>query len=160
MSWMPAKKKDVDMIYLPCQEDGTSLMNLEKEYKATMIGLQTYMTSKNDVQIQAVHRHQNSKALYSVPKEAGKYLTEAGTTDDMTNDHGKTATWKAEQLKLKYKEDFRKIVRHKWKEKAMHGKFPNYLDKDHVDVEQSFKWMKHTGLEKLKDSSQQHRIRH
>ena len=28
----------------------------------------------------------------------------------------------------------------------MHGKFPNYLDKDHVDVELSFQWMKHIGL--------------
>ena len=121
-------------------------MNLEKEYKATIIGLQTYMTNKDDVQIQAVLRHQNSKALHSVPKEAEKYLTEAGTTDDMTNDHDKTDTWKAKQLKLKYKEDFKKMVRDKGKEKAMHGKFPNYLDKDHVDVEQSFKWMKHTGL--------------
>ena len=65
-------------------------MNLEKEYKATMIGLQTYMTNKDEVQIQAVLRHQNSKALHSVPKEAEKYLTEAGTTHDMTNDHGKT----------------------------------------------------------------------
>ena len=86
-------------------------MNLEKEYKATMIGLQTYMTNKDDVQIQAVLRHQNSKALHSVPKEAEKYLTEAGTTHDMTNDHGKTVTWKAKQLKLKYKEDFKKMVR-------------------------------------------------
>ena len=34
----------------------------------------------------------------------------------------------------------------KWKEKAMHGKIPNYLDKDHVDIELSFEWMKHTGL--------------
>ena len=42
-------------------------MNLEKRYKATMIGLQTYMTNKDDVQIQAVLRHQNSKALHSVP---------------------------------------------------------------------------------------------
>ena len=91
-------------------------------------------------------QHQNSKALHSLPKEAEKYLTEAGTTDDMTNDHGKTATWKAKQLKLKYKEDFKKLVRDKWKEKAMHGKFPSYLDKDHVYVELSFKWMKHTGL--------------
>ena len=82
------------------------------------------------VQIKAVLRHQNSKALHSVPKEAEKYLTEAGTTDDMTNDHGKTATWKAKQLKLKYKEDFKKMVRDKWREKAVHGKFPNYLDKD------------------------------
>ena len=121
-------------------------MNLENEYKATMIGLQTYMTNKDDVQIQAVLRHQNSKALHSVPKEAEKYLHEAGTTDDMINIHGKTATWKAKQLKFKYKEDFKKMVRDKWKEKAMHGKFPNYLDKDHVDVELSFEWMKHTGL--------------
>ena len=92
-------------------------MNLEKEYKATMIGLQTYMTHKDDVWIQAVLRHQNSKALHSVPKEAEKYLTEAGTTYYMTNDHGKTATWKAKQMKLKYKEDFKKMVRDKWKEK-------------------------------------------
>ena len=104
------------------------------------------MTNKDDVQIQAVLRHQDSKDLHSVPKEAGKYLTEAGTTDDKANDHGKTATWKAKQLKLKYKQDFNKMVREKWKEKAMHGKFPNYLNKDHVDVELSFKWMKHNGL--------------
>ena len=57
-----------------------------------MIGPQTYITNKDDVQIQAVLRHQKSKALHAVPKEAEKYLTEAGTTDDMTNDHGKTAT--------------------------------------------------------------------
>ena len=137
MNQMLAMKADVDRIYLPCQEGVISLMNLEKEYKATMIGLQAYMTNKDDVQIQAVLRHQNSKALHSVPKEVEKYLTEAGTTDDMTNDHGKTATWKTKQLKLKYKEDFKKMVRDKWKEKAMHWKFPNYMDKDHVDVELS-----------------------
>ena len=28
----------------------------------------------------------------------------------MTNDHGKTAIWKAKQLKFKYKEDFKKMV--------------------------------------------------
>ena len=95
MNWMLAKKADVDRIYLPCQEGGRSLMNLEKEYKATMIGLQTYMTNKDYVQIQAVLIHHNSKALHSVPKEAEKNLTEAGTTDDITNNHGKTATWKA-----------------------------------------------------------------
>ena len=146
MNQMLAKKEDVDRIYLPCQEGGRSLMNLVKEYKDTVIGLQAYMTNKDDVLIQAVLRHQNSKALYSVHKEVEKYLTEAGTTHDITNDHGKTATWKAKQLKLKYKEDFKKMVRDKWKEKAMYGKFPNYLNKGHVDVELSFKWVRHTGL--------------
>ena len=72
MNWMLAKNADVDRIYLPCQEGGRSLMNLEKEYKGTMIWQQTYMTNKDDVQIQAVLRHQNSKALHSVPKEAEK----------------------------------------------------------------------------------------
>ena len=127
MNRMLAKKAAVDRIYLPCQEGGRSFMNLEKECKATVIGLQTYMTNKDDVQIQAVLQHQNSKALHSVPKEAEKYLTEAGTTDDKTNDHGKTAIWKAKQLKLKYKEDFKKMVRDKWKEKPC-MEFPNYLD--------------------------------
>ena len=92
MNQMLAKKADVERIYLPCQESGRSLMNLEKEYKATTIGLQTYMINKDDVKIQAVLRHQNTKALHSVPKEAENYLTEAGTSDDMTNDHGKTTT--------------------------------------------------------------------
>ena len=31
MDQMPAKNADVDRIYLPCQEGGRSLMNLEKE---------------------------------------------------------------------------------------------------------------------------------
>ena len=124
MKQMLAMKADVDRIYLPCQEGGRSLMNLEKEYKATMIGLQTYMTNKHDVQIQAVLRHQTSKALHSVPMEAEKYLTEAGTTDDMTNDHGKTATWKAKQLKLKYKEDFKKMVRITGRKKPCMESYP------------------------------------
>ena len=111
-----------------------------------MIRLQTYVTNKDDVQMQAILRHQNFKALHPVPKEAEKYLIKAGTTGNMTNDDGKTATWKAKQLMFKYKEDFKKIVRDKWKEKAKNGKLPNYLDKDHVDVELSFIWMKHTGL--------------
>ena len=38
------------------------------------------------------------------------------------------------------------MVRNKWKEKVKDGKFYNYLDNDHVGVELSFKWMKHTGL--------------
>ena len=54
MNWMLAKKEDVDRIYLQCQEGERSLMNLGKEYKVTMIGLQTYMTNKDDVEIQAV----------------------------------------------------------------------------------------------------------
>ena len=65
MNQMLAKKADIDLdrIYLPCPEGGRSLMYLEIEYKATMVGLHKYMTGKNDPQIQAILRHHNSKAL-------------------------------------------------------------------------------------------------
>ena len=43
MNWMLAKKADVDRIYLPSQEGERSLMNLEKEYNATMVGLHKYL---------------------------------------------------------------------------------------------------------------------
>ena len=65
---------------------------------------------------------------------------------DCISDLSKTATWKAKKLKLKYKEDCKKLVRNKWKEKAMYGKFPKYQQEGHVDVEMSFQWMKYTGL--------------
>ena len=146
MKRMLAKKADVDRIYLPCQEGGRLLMSLEKEYKATVVGLHKYMMNKEDPQIQAVLRHQTAKALHSIPKEAEAYLTEAGTKDLITNDLPKSATWKAKKLKLKYKEDVNKLVKDRWKEKAMHGKLPKYLEKDHVDQEMSFQWMKYTGL--------------
>ena len=48
------------------------------------------MANKADGQIQASLRHQNSKALNSVPKEAE---TEAGTIDLITSNSPKTATW-------------------------------------------------------------------
>ena len=138
MNRMLTKKADVDRIYLPCQEGGRSLMNLEKEYKATMVGLHKYMMNKEDSQIQAVLRHQIAKALHSIPKEAEAYLTEAGTKDLITNDLPKSATWKAKKLKVKYKEDFNNLVKDRWKEKALLGKLRKYLEKDHVDQEMSF----------------------
>ena len=133
MNWMLAKKADVDRIYLPCQEGGRSLMNLEKEYKTTMVGLHKYVLNKEDPQIQAVLRHHTAKALHSIPKEAEAYLTEARTKDLITNDLPKSATWKTKKLKLKYKEDVNKLVKDRWKEKVMYGKLAKYLKKDHVD---------------------------
>ena len=140
MNLMLAKKADVDRIYLPCQEGWRSLINMEKEYKATLIGLQTYMTNKDDVQIQAVLRH------HSVPKEAEK-IPDRGWNNRWHDQ------WSCQDRHLEGQtaeaqvQDIKKMVRDRWKEKAMQGKFPNYLDKDCVDVELSFEWMKHTGLE-------------
>ena len=34
----------------------------------------------------------------------------------------------------------------KWDEKPMYGKFPGHLDIGHLDIEQKFQWLKHSGL--------------
>ena len=44
-------------------------MNLEKEYKATMVGLHKYMMNKEDPQIQAVLKHQTAKAFTQYPRK-------------------------------------------------------------------------------------------
>ena len=54
-------------------------MSLEKEYKATMIETYKYMVTKDDIQSKALLRHQNIKALYSVPKEVREILSRMTT---------------------------------------------------------------------------------
>ncbi|KAG1679715.1 Early endosome antigen 1 [Nymphon striatum] len=64
--------------------------------------------------------------------------------DELTGE--KLATVKASKLKIKFKNDYQQMVRDTWSKKPMHGKFPKYLRSDHIDIEQSFQWMRHVGL--------------
>ena len=49
-------------------------------------------------------------------------------------------------LRNKYKAEYQELVKTSWKAKAMHGRLPEYLENPTIDMEQSFQWMKHTGL--------------
>ena len=51
-------------------------------------------------------------------QKAEVYLTETGTTDHVTNDLNKTATWKAKKLKLKYNNSYNKLAKVRWKRKV------------------------------------------
>ena len=71
-------------------------MNLEKAYKAPMIGICKCMVTKDDIQMKTLLKHQSSEAFFSVPKEAEKYLAEVEITDDI-DDHLKRASQKAQK---------------------------------------------------------------
>ena len=136
-------------------------MNLEKEYKATMVGLHKYMMNKEDPQIKAVLRHQTAKALHSIPKESEAYLTEAETKDLITNDLPKSATWKAKKLKLNIK----KMSINWWKtggrRKLCMVNSPRTCKKIMLIRRcHSNEWNILDSKEKLKDSSQLHKIKH
>ena len=100
---------------------------------------------KDAAQICVLLRHHAWKTWYSVSKEAPKYLAEAGKSEDIEDTQPLTATKKAKKLTDKYNRDYKKIIEDRWSEKLIHGKFPNYLGKEYVDIKQSFQWMKHSG---------------
>ena len=47
-------------------------MNIEKEYKATVVGINKYMNYKDDMQMKVVLKHQRFKTVQSVWKETEK----------------------------------------------------------------------------------------
>ena len=60
------------------------------------------MIEKYDLQITALLKHQISMALYCAPKEAKKYLLEAGTQEALQDNLPMTATQKVKKLKDRY----------------------------------------------------------
>ena len=70
-----------------------------------MIGIYKCMVTKDHIQIKGLLRHENTKAVHSVPKEGEKYLGEIGIMDNI-DDHLKTATQEAKKLKEKYKRGY------------------------------------------------------
>ena len=135
---MLAKKADIDRIYLPYPEGGRGFMNLEDECKTTIIGFSKLMIETDDPQVPALLKHQTSKALCSIPKEAKKYLLQVGTLEDLQVTQPRTATRKAKKLKDRYKRDHKKLMRERYSQKPIHGKIPTLLEKEYIDTEQSF----------------------
>ena len=68
---MHSRMADAERIYIPCQEGGRGLMNLEKEYKANIIGLNKYLANKDDRQLAAVLRHHKHHSIVLNP-QAGR----------------------------------------------------------------------------------------
>ena len=104
------------------------------------------MIEKDDPQITGLLKHQIPKALSSVPKEAKKYLLQAGTQEEIQDTQPMTATQKVKMLKDRYKIAYKKLMRERWYHKQMHGKFPTLLEKEYIDTEEVFHWMKFSEL--------------
>ena len=84
-------------------------MNLENSTRATMVRVHMYLIEKNDIQITALLKHQQNKALHSLPTEAEMYLTETGTIDDVNDNHPTAAIKKAKMMKDKYRRHYKKL---------------------------------------------------
>ena len=63
---------DVDRMYLPKSLGGRSLIQIETTYKKTTIGVATYLEKTDDLLLNLVNQHQESRKSYSIKKFADK----------------------------------------------------------------------------------------
>ena len=81
MERMNHPKADVERMYLPREGSGRGLTPLELVFKTTTVGLNSYLEQTEDPLLKLVYRHENSKKLYSVAKDARKFKGELEVPD-------------------------------------------------------------------------------
>ena len=138
-------KADVDRIYIPRNNGGRGLLQLELSYKTTTIGLKRYLENTVDWTLKLVHQHESNKKLYSVVKEGTKFSTEL-KTQDMDDMRDKTPSQQAKVLKTKAKEEGIRQLTTTWEEKRLHGKYPERIKEADVDQDKTHQWLRSSGL--------------
>ena len=127
-------KADVDRLYLPVP-GGRGMIELETSYKTTTIGMQKYLTVRNDWMIQLVHQHEENKKLHSIVKEARRFKREFEPENENTVNEDLSATKQAKHLKQCAKKCGPKQLFESWYQKPLHGKY--WLRCQQADVHQT-----------------------
>ncbi|CAH2093003.1 unnamed protein product [Euphydryas editha] len=125
------QKAETERLYLPINQGGRGLLNVEYMYKAQIVKYKQYLKTENGQLIKAIVQHDTSRDKYSLMKEAQEIETELHLP----------------QGNAQTDEEIRKSIvnRHNeiWRNKQLHGQFPKkVLDQSNIDKELSFKWIK------------------
>lgn len=94
-------------------------------------------------------RHQNNKALHSIPKDAKEYLADTNTVYNIRNDNTLTIDsniLETKKLKVYFKNDYQNRIKETWSQKPMHEKFPKCMNRVNIYREQFFKWINRAAL--------------
>ena len=137
-------KADVDRMYLPRKEGGRGLIQLELTFETTMIGLDRYLEITSDKMLKAVLTHENSKKVSITSqsrKMKNKYNVQANEDENEL-----PPTVAARKIKLRAKAAGISALQENWKQKPLHGKYPERLAQPHVDVQRTHQWLRSSGL--------------
>ncbi|CAH2093004.1 unnamed protein product [Euphydryas editha] len=125
------QKSEVERLYLPTEEGGRGLINIESLYKTQIIKYNKYLNSANDYLINAINEHDKNINKYSINKESKEYIKEIGLNIDenITDKNIKSAIIK-KKIQV-------------WKSKPLHNQFYKLvLEKNNIDKDLSFRWLK------------------
>jgi len=116
-------KADVDRLYVPREQGGRGLMQLEAAHAIEITKLVEYVDKKEDPLIQSVRTHQhntNSAVLETV----------------------RCLKIEVQRETSKIKDSIAEKTKERWHGKRMRGQFPRNLDEKLVDIKQSYRWLK------------------
>ena len=138
-------KADVDRIYIKRAEGGRGLLQIEMMEKISTVGLQKYLMSTNDWMMQCVLTHEENKKLHSITRKATKYKSELCYEEAISNE-SVSATTNAKITKQVAKRAAMQQLHKNWQSKALHGKFAQRSSQADVDCDDTFAWLKSSGL--------------
>ena len=125
-------KDDVDTLYIPRNEGGRGLMQLELSYKTSTIGQHKYITTTTDWMLQLFVAHDKTKKAHSISKQSYKFKQELNIHQNDENDT-KTFTKQARNTKKTAKTGGLMQIKQNWENKPVHGKYPLRSQKADVD---------------------------
>ena len=134
-------KADKDRLYLPRKSGGRGLIQIERAYKTTTIGLNAYINNIGDKLLGMVRDHdkiRNAKSLHYEAKKFEKEFDMPNTTI-MLNE---TVIEYARRIIRKTKDLALEQLQNNWKEKPLHGQYPKRLHDNDVNEIETNKWRK------------------
>ena len=137
-------RADVERLYIPRKEGGRGLLQLEMTYKLSTVGLDKYLSEKDDSYIKIVYQHENAKKTSSIVKEAKKYSKGITVTEGRCNDC--TVTENVRKFKNQVKKRYHEEMQQKWRDKPMHGQYIQRLEKADTDIESTNNWLRSSQL--------------
>jgi hypothetical protein len=136
------QKADVERLYMPVDEGGRGLINVELLYKKQILKYDQYLSREQDHLIKSIRQHDVNKVKYSISKEAREIVSELQLPqgNNLTDAILKKAILDNQNRK--------------WREKQLHGQYPRaVLDLPNIDKGMTFKWIKKCHISPSLESS-------
>ena len=115
---------DIDKLYLPRISGGRGLIQIEATYKTTTIDLEAYINSNTDELLDIIRDHDKVRNRKSLQQKAANFKRQFNTPNLMII-LNESATDYARRIRQKAKEQALEMLQSNWKEKPLHGQYPN-----------------------------------
>jgi len=138
------KNQCIPRVYIPRSEGGMGLIELDYAYRSTIVGIDTYISHKEDKYSQAIKYHEDSKPRFvSTTKLAKTFRRQVGMETEMANiNTDQPATTIARKEKKKYKAKFIEEQHQKWENHNYSGRYKkDLLNQPFVDLKETHGWL-------------------